>query len=355
MRTLLSLLLFLLSCACAGELPPYQPRSGHERPLIAILGDSVSTEITDFMLPYGVLQRADVAQVLAVATEGQLITMNTGLRVQTDLDTAGFDQRYPAGADYVIVPAMRRAQFAPMLAWLQAQAAKGATVVSICDGALAVANSGLLKGRRGTAHWATHDYRVEKYPDTEWLQNVRYVADGKVISSAGISAAQPLALALVEAIAGREKADAVAASLGASDWSSQHDSGVYAPRFGRNLNIWLTSYTDQWRWLHSVRDAGLPLDEGFDEIALAYASDAYTRTHRSRVLLVAASASPLASRHGLKVLPDRVSGAADAPAEMLPALDGSLDRVLAHIADSFGPRTAHRVALEFEYPGYPPK
>src|SRR6202008_3571172 len=102
MRTLLSLLLFLLSCACAGELPPYQPRSGHERPLIAILGDSVSTEITDFMLPSGVLQRADVAQVLAVATEGQLITMNTGLRVQTDLDTAGFDQRYPAGADYVI-------------------------------------------------------------------------------------------------------------------------------------------------------------------------------------------------------------------------------------------------------------
>jgi putative intracellular protease/amidase len=351
MRFLLALLLFVLSCAHAGELPAYQLRPGHERPVIAVLGDSVTTEITDFMLPYGVLQRADVAQVLAVATEGQLITMNTGLRVQPDLDAAGFDQRFPEGADYVIVPAMHRAQFAPMLAWLQAQAAKGATVVSICDGALIVANSGLLKGRRGTAHWATRDYRLEKYPDTEWLQNVRYVADGKVVSSAGISAALPVSLALVEAIAGHEKAAAVAASLGASDWSSHHDSGVYAPKFGHNLNVWITHYTDQW--LHSVSEAGLPLAAGFDEIALAYTSDAYTRTHRSRVLAVAASDAPLASRHGLKVLPDRVAGAANAPATMLPAPDGSLDQVLAHIADVFGPRTAHRVALEFEYPDYP--
>jgi len=351
MRALIVLLIFLLSSARAGELPTYQARPGHERPVIAVLGDSVSTEITDFMVPYGVLQRAGVAQVLAVASEGPTITMNTGLRLHPDLDAAGFDQRYPEGADYVIVPAMRRAQFPPMLAWLQAQAAKGATVVSICDGALVVASSGLMKGRRGTAHWATRDYRLEKFPDTEWLQNVRYVADGKVISSAGISAAQPLALALVEAIAGREKAADVAASLGASDWSSRHDSGVYAPKFGINLNVWITHYTDQW--LHSMNDAGLPLAPGFDEIALAYTSDAYNRTQRSRVLVVATADAPLASRYGLKVLPDRTAGAADAPAATLPGLDATLDQVLSHIADAYGPRTAHRVALEFEYPGYP--
>lgn len=351
MRILLAVLLSVLSCAQAAELPAYQPRPGHERPVIAILGDSVSTEITDFMLPYGVLQRAGIAQVLAVATEGPVITMNTGLRVLPDLDAAAFEQRYPEGADYVIVPAMRRAQFAPMLAWLQAQAAKGATVVSICDGALIVANSGLMKGHRGTAHWATYEQRIGKYPDTEWLQNVRYVADGKVISSAGISAAQPLSLALVEAISGHDKAAAVASDLGVEDWSSRHDSGVYAPKFGRNLNVWLTHYTD--RWLHSAHGTGLPLAEGFDEIALAYTSDAYTRTYRSRVLTVGPSDAPLSSRHGLKVLPDRVAAAADVPAAMLTGADSSLDRVLANIAGSFGARTAHRVALELEYPGYP--
>ncbi len=342
MRKLLALFFCLIaSAACAGE-----------RPVIAILGDSVSTEITDFLLPYGVLQRTDAAQVLAVAIEpGSTITMNTGLRVQPDLDAAAFDQRYPTGAHYVIVPAMQRHAHPPMLAWLQAQAAKGATIVSICDGALVLANSGLLKGRRGTAHWATHQYRVDQYPETEWLSNVRYVVDGKVISSAGISAAMPVSLALVEAIAGPGKAAAVAAELGVDDWSSKHDSSGYAPEFGRNLNVWLTHYTD--RWFHSVQPVGLPLAAGFDEIALAYTSDAYQRTHRSRVLAVAAGEGPLASRFGLKILPDRVAGSADAPAAMLPALDSTLDQVLERIAKAFGARTAHRIALEFEYPGYP--
>ncbi|WP_342119497.1 DJ-1/PfpI family protein [Pseudoduganella sp. OTU4001] len=351
MRTLIALLLFALSCAQAGELPTYQPRPGHERPIIAVIGDSVSTEITDFLIPYGVLQRADAAQVLAVAVEGASIAMNTGVRVLPDLDMAAFDQRYPEGADYVIVPAMRRAQYEPMLAWLKAQAAKGASVVSICDGALVVANSGLLDGRRGTAHWATHDHRVEKYRATEWLSNVRFVADGKMISSAGISAALPVSLALVEAIAGQPKAAAVGASLGVSDWSSKHDSGSYAPKFGRNLNVWLTHFTDQW--FHSPRAVGLPVSAGFDEIALAYTSDAYTRTHRNRVLTVAADNAPLASRHGLKLLPDRVVGGSETPAAMLPAGDSTLHQVLARIAAEFGERTAHRIALEFEYPGYP--
>lgn len=304
------------------------------------------------MLPYGVLPRAGAAQVLAVAVEAQAtITMNTGLRVQPDFDTQSFDQRFPNGADYVVVPAMRRSGHAPLLAWLQSQAAKGATVVSICDGALVMANSGLLQGRRATAHWATHALRVEKYPDTQWLSNIRYVADGKVISSAGISAALPVSLALVETIAGRDKATAVAAELGVNDWSERHDSGAYAPQFGRNLGVWITHYTD--RWFHSVQPVGLPLAAGIDEIALAYASDAYTRTHRRRVLAVAPSDAPQATRFGLKVLPDRVAGNADAPASMLPALPGTLDRVLAQIAATFGERTAHRIALEFEYAGYP--
>jgi putative intracellular protease/amidase len=344
MRTFLALF-FLLIAGAAGAT---------ERPVIAILGDSVSTEITDFMLPYGVLQRAGAAHVLAVAVEAEApITMNTGLRVLPDFDTQTFDQRFPKGADYVIVPAMRRSAHAPVLAWLRAQADKGATVVSICDGALVLANSGLLKGRRATAHWATHGMRVEKYPDTQWLSNIRYVVDGKVISSAGISAALPVSLALVETIAGRDKAAAVAAELGVRDWSERHDSGAYAPQFGRNLNVWITHYTDQW--FHAVQPVGLPLAAGIDEISLAYVSDAYTRTHRSRVLAVAPSDAPQASRFGLKVLPDRVAGSSAAPAVMLPALPGTLDQVLAQIAGTFGERTAHRIALEFEYAGYPAK
>ncbi|UUZ50208.1 DJ-1/PfpI family protein [Massilia sp. B-10] len=94
------------------------------------------------------------------------------------------DLRYPDGADYVIVPALSTPDDPVLLPWLAAQAAKGATIVSICDGALVAARAGVFKGHRATGHWATHKLRVENFPDTEWLANRRYVADGKVVSSA---------------------------------------------------------------------------------------------------------------------------------------------------------------------------
>ncbi|GAB2839850.1 DJ-1/PfpI family protein [Pseudoduganella ginsengisoli] len=355
MRQFLLLLLFIATFAHAGEIPPYQPRFDRARPVIAVIGNSTSTEITDFMLPYGVLKRAGAADILAVATEPGWIKMNTGLRIKPDLDLATFDRLYPQGADYVIVPAMAHDDAPPMLSWLAAQGAKGATVVSICDGALVVANSGLLKGHRGTAHWATHELRVEKYPATTWLSNVRYVADGKVVSSAGISAAMPTSLALVEAIAGHDRAAAVASDVGVQDWSTQHDSGVYAPKFGRNLNIWLTHFTDSW--FHRAKPVGLPVANGVDEIALAYTSDAYARSRRNKVLFVAANTAPVTSRFGLAIEPDHIAGTAGAPDDMLEAPDNVaagkvLDKVLARIADNYGPRTAKRIAMEFEYPGF---
>lgn len=201
----------LLSRAQAAEsIPPYQDRFGRGQPLIAIVGENGGTELTDFAIPYGVLARSGAAQVTTVATQAGPLTMRPALKIQPHATVQQFDARYPDGADYVIVPAVNKADDPALLRWVAAQGAKGATIVSICDGALVVANAGLLKGRRATAHWATESLRKERYPDTQWQANTRYVADGKVVSSAGISAAMPTALALVEAIAGRARAAAVA-------------------------------------------------------------------------------------------------------------------------------------------------
>nr|WP_229256795.1 DJ-1/PfpI family protein [Duganella lactea] len=240
-----------------------------------------------------------------------------------------------------------------MVAWIAAQSAKGATIVSICDGALVVANAGLFKGRRATAHWATGAYRKEHYPDTEWLTNVRYIADSRVISSAGVSAAMPTALALVEAIAGHERAASVAREIGVSDWSSKHDSDVFQPRLGVNLGAYITAYTNQW--FHAPDRIGVALTPNLDEITLAFTADAWARSKRSKVYTVADSAAPVVSRSGLVFLADYTQAGADAP-QVLPPIAGlpgqALNRTLEGIARRYGHRTAFLVALEFEYPSY---
>jgi transcriptional regulator GlxA family with amidase domain len=341
--------------AARDRIPAYQARLGRRRPVIAVLAENSGTELVDFVIPYGVLARSGVAEVFAVAMQAGPITMRPALRIQPQATIAQFDARFPDGADYLIVPAMVSRDDPRLLAWIAAQAGKGGTVVSICDGALVVADAGLLKRRRATAHWATEGLRAEKYPDTHWLRNIRYVADGRMISSAGISAALPVSLALVEAIAGPRVAGSVAQQLGVDGWSAAHDSERFRPKFGVNLRAFAaTNYTN--RWLHSRQRIGLPLSAGIDEIALALTADPYSRTGCSQVYGLSASSEPVRTSNGLLVLPERIIGAGPRLDRVLPALDATppaqmLDQTLAGIARRYGRLTAFGVALDFEYPG----
>jgi len=344
------------SRSASEQIDPYRPRFGRTRPVIVVLAENTATELTDFVIPYSILAELGAAEVLAVATGPGLIKMRPAMQVRPQATIARFDAQYPEGADYVVVPAMEKSDDPVLVAWVASQGAKGATIVSICDGALVVANSGLMDGHRATVHWATQSLREKKYPGTIWLRNVRYVADGRIVSSAGISAAVPTSLALVEAIAGHAETAALAARLGVANWSSAHNSEVFRLRVARNfLALIKTNYTN--RWFHSRERIGIPLEEGVDEMAVAFTADAYSRTGRSQATGVASSIGHIRTRYGLTFVPDQVSGSSVVDA-MLPSFSEApsvraLDHALEGIAQRYGHRTAYAVSLEFEYPAHP--
>jgi transcriptional regulator GlxA family with amidase domain len=111
--------------------------------------------------------------------------------------------------------------------WIIAQRRKGAKIMSICNGSLTVAAAGLLDGRRATAHWNAIRQLQKAHPTMQWVQDRRYVADGSIITSTGISASVPVTVALVEAIAGREKAERLAQDLGVASWDARHSSSEF--------------------------------------------------------------------------------------------------------------------------------
>lgn len=82
--------------------------------------------------------------------------------------------------------------------WLRSAAAVGATVASVCSGAFLLAAAGLLDGRRCTTHWMLVDRLRRQFPRATVLDGRLFVADGKVVTSAGISSGIDMALALVE-------------------------------------------------------------------------------------------------------------------------------------------------------------
>ena len=328
----------------------YAPRLNRERPVVAVVAYNASTELTDYVVPYGILAESGVADVVAVATGDGVIHMSPALRFEAQVTTTGFDSRYPGGADYVIVPNVYGgANDAAMLGWIGLQAARGAVIVGICDGVPVLANAGLLEGRRATGHWNTIDGLERKHPGTQWLRNRRYVADGNVITTSGVSASIPISVALVEAIGGRPAAERVAGRLGVTDWSATHNSEQFRLT-ARGLFTALSNKAMFW----PHESLGLEVSSGVDEISVALIADAYARTRRSPVISVAQSEQPIPTRRGLALIPDRVADRPGRPGRMLP-LDQSLppaqalDRALEGIAASYGRATADFVALTMEY------
>ena len=329
------------------KIDPYQDRFGRTKPLVAIVGLNEGTIISDFCIPFGVMARSRVADVVSVSVRPGPVKMQPlTFELQTTIED--FDTRYPEGADYVFVPAVDHDGDPALVAWVKAQGEKGGTVISICYGALAVANTGLFDGHRATSHYSNEELRAQRFPNVRWQRNIRYVADGKVVSSAGVSASMPVTIALVEAIAGPEKAAEVARDVGIESWSSRHNSDVFQGQSGE-AGIPVPGRLPE-------ATLGIPVRPGDDEIALALTAEAYSRTGKTMAYAVSATDDPVTLAHGLVILPDRIAGGSDPVDRILPPLDAdqstrALDISLADIARAYGPEAARNVALFMEYPG----
>lgn len=316
------------------------------KPVIAVLALNEGTEITDFLLTHAVLQRAGVADVQAIAPHRGRVTLYPALEVEVAQDLAGFDRAHPSGADYVIVPAMHDDNNPAVTTWLQEQARKGARIIAVCAGGLVAGRAGLLDGRRFVTHWYFRKDILERHPDATYVPHQRYVADRGVATTTGVTASIPAMLALVEAIGGRGKAQALAAALGVPSWTPVHDSSLFGLNAGR-ASTYLLNKAAFWRaqrWQVEVQD-------GMDDIALALATDAWSRTGHVSIDAVSAS-GPVRLRSGLLLL-------AQPPADNQPRLPltatlkpmQQFDRTLCEIGERYGASLREWVKMELEYAG----
>ena len=92
------------------------------------------------------------------------------------------------------------------LEWVRAQRATVPLLTSVCTGSLVYAAAGLLSGRPATTHWASLNLLSELDPTVITDVDARYVDDGDLITSAGVSAGIDMALHLVARLAGTERA-----------------------------------------------------------------------------------------------------------------------------------------------------
>ncbi len=189
---------------------------------IAVLGfDGVQTlDVVGPMEVFALANRYAVAgrppyRVTLASQAGGSIRTNAGLELAGSMALANL----PKTIDTLVIAggseaALRAAVVdAELMAWLTARAKRTRRVASVCVGAMVLAASGLLNGRRATTHWEYCTLMQTMFPAVQVEPDAIFVAAPPFYTSAGVTAGIDLCLSLVEADCGSAVALAVARNL----------------------------------------------------------------------------------------------------------------------------------------------
>lgn len=182
-------------------------------------------EVLDFAGPFEVFAvtgelNADTFHAFTVAETPGRVRARNGLKVVPDftLESAPAPQILvvPGGAG--TRPLLRKPV---VLEWIRSRARSAEVVASVCTGSLVLAQAGLLRHLQATTHHENFAELAALAPDTDVVEGARFTDNGRVLTSAGISAGIDLSLHIVSRLLGEETATRTARYM-EYHWRNDH-------------------------------------------------------------------------------------------------------------------------------------
>ncbi|MBJ8081010.1 DJ-1/PfpI family protein [Bacillus cereus group sp. N14] len=175
-------------------------------------------EVLDFAGPFEVFSVTEVDEekpftVYTVSQNGEMITARNGLKVKPDYSIEDLPP-----IDILIIPGGKdvrenEVQNDIIINWVRQQMKEVKLMASVCTGALLLAKASLLEGLKATTHWASIQTFKKDFPNVEVMENVKFVDEGHIITSAGISAGINMSFHIVKNLLGVEIAEETAKSM----------------------------------------------------------------------------------------------------------------------------------------------
>ena len=164
-------------------------------------------EVMDFSGPFEVfsvtneLNNYELFDIKIVAIDSKPVKAKNGLSINPDCSI-----NEALKADIVIIPGGDGTR--PLLTktevinWIKQISSNAELVISVCSGSLILAQAGLLNGLKATTHHQVLETLRNIATDTEIIDNVRFIDNGKIITSAGISAGIDMSFHVIERLYG---------------------------------------------------------------------------------------------------------------------------------------------------------
>ena len=154
--------------------------------------------------------------VFTIGCNGMPVSARAGLRILPDHDISNHPR-----VDILIIPGgVVEAELSKsgVIDWIARTAQESTLVASVCTGAFLLAQAGLLGGKQVTTHWEDQHELQLRFPELRVLADRRWVDEGKIVTSGGISAGIDMSLHLVERCVNRTLAQRVARQM-EFDWT----------------------------------------------------------------------------------------------------------------------------------------
>jgi putative intracellular protease/amidase len=277
------------------------------RPTVVVLLGADLTEITDALGPYEMFARVGAFNVVTAAPTRTPTLLTGGLRVVPHYSFAELDEHLGSRAAEVVVvpniPNIAAPYNAPVVTWLQRQAARGALVHSWCTGAMTLAHAGLLDGVTATAHWGDLTRLEKAYPRVRWIRGVRWIDHGAIVMSAGLTSGIDASLHVIARLTDEGTARRIARELRYPNYHFAIDPTVepYAIRPADAIFVVNAAF-------RTGRDRiGVALYPGMSELDLSNVYDSHAATTVADLEGIALDAGAVVTAHGLTLLPSRTA------------------------------------------------
>jgi transcriptional regulator GlxA family with amidase domain len=266
-----------------------------------IVAGNTGTESSDLLGPYEALATSGRFNVYVAAPERTLTPLFRGdLSIVPHYAFAEYDAAFGGTVDLLVVPyipyASPQSPDAAVLTWIRDKANAGTTILSICVGAKAVADAGVLGGQTATTHHLKLSLVERTHPEVNWVRGVRYVDSGQFISSAGVTSGVDATLYTIGRMFGRDVVEQTARTMAYPHLRFQDDPTWTVQRLNPAPYI-----PNLYRWDRT--NVGLMLYPGVRELEISSAIDTYPRAFMTSIRTLAPERTVIRTRHGLDLVP----------------------------------------------------
>jgi AraC family transcriptional regulator, transcriptional activator FtrA len=272
-----------------------------KKPTVAVLLGYELTEAVDFIAPYELFSASEAFNVFAVAPEKQKTTLTGGLDVIPHYSFMELDELLKKEPDVMVIP------FIPTVSekghqavhdYILKHSSKKTIILSICNGAENLANTGLIDGSSATTHWGDINRVEKKYPKVNWIRGLRYVETDNIINSAGLTSGIDATLHVIAKFVGEGVAKSLAENMNYPTYHYVNHPEVEQYRFQLPDAIYLLNLAFTWK----KQKAGVLLYHGMDELSLISVFDTYAASATTQIITIADSKAPIITKHNLNLL-----------------------------------------------------